>query len=337
MIEHCTTFGKTDVQFILHGGEPLLGGLKHLRQIVSVVEQAFAETDIRCKLAIQSNGLLFTEQIGDFLLEKQINLGISLDGPPEVNDQFRKHFNGKGTSRELETRLRLLAERPYNAIFSGFLAVINPDTDPIATYDYLAQFNPYGMDFLLPYDNWDRRPLGKENADSTVYGDWLIRLFDYWFELDRPRHIKMFHSYMRVLLGGTSTLESIGLSPVDLIVIETNGEIEAVDSLKASFNGATELGYSIFEHSFDEVLDHVNVQARQIGADALCDQCRRCPVVDYCGGGYVPNRYSARNGFNNPSIYCRDLEKMIRHMHQRLSSQLNHDYSHETDLATATI
>lgn len=337
IIEHCTTFGKTDVLFILHGGEPLLGGVKHLRDLIQVVECEFGPTGLICKLAIQSNGLLFTEEIGDLLVEKRINLGISLDGTPEFNDRFRRHFNGQGTSRELEAKLRLLARPPYNAIFSGFLAVINPDADPIETYDYFAQFNPSGMDFLLPYDNWDRRPPGKEDAENTIYGDWLIRLFDYWFALDKPRHVKMFDSYLRVLMGGYSGLESIGLSPVDLIVVETNGDIEAVDSLKASFEGATALGYTIFDHSFDEVLTDINVQSRQLGLGALCATCQACPVVDYCGGGYMPNRYSARNGFDNPSIYCRDLEKLIRHMHRALSNQLAIELRHDRQVAPAYV
>jgi len=42
-----------------------------------------------------------------------------------------------------------------------------------------------------------------------------------------------------------SSLESIGLDAVDLIVIESNGEIEAVDSLKTAYNGAAKLGYNV--------------------------------------------------------------------------------------------
>jgi uncharacterized protein len=33
--------------------------------------------------------------------------------------------------------------------------------------------------------------------------------------------------------------------------------------------------------------------------------------VKICGGGYFPHRYSAKNGFANPSVYCADLKKMI--------------------------
>jgi sulfatase maturation enzyme AslB (radical SAM superfamily) len=46
--------------------------------------------------------------------------------------------------------------------------------------------------------------------------------------------------------------------------------------------------------------------------------CQTCPVVKVCGGGYIPHRYSAARKFDNPSVYCRDLEKLIRHIHATL-------------------
>ena len=122
--------------------------------------------------------------------------------------------------------------------------------------------------------------------------------------------------------GAPSHVESIGLDAVDLIVVETNGEIEGVDSLKGTFNGASRLGFDVFHHDFDEVAGHVAVRARQLGVHSLCRSCRECPVVDVCGGGYLPHRYSAARGFDNPSVYCADLEQLIRHIHAKLQSQL---------------
>lgn len=64
----------------------------------------------------------------------------------------------------------------------------------------------------------------------------------------------------------------------------------------------------------------------------LCATCQSCPIESVCGGGYLPHRYSETNGFNNPSIYCRDIMKIITHMQ-------NHIFSHfpEEDLADMNI
>jgi len=34
--------------------------------------------------------------------------------------------------------------------------------------------------------------------------------------------------------------------------------------------------------------------------------------------GYLPHRYSKQNGFDNPSIYCNDLMKLITHIQNKL-------------------
>jgi uncharacterized protein len=317
IVEHCKTHNQQDVHIILHGGEPLLGGISYLKDICHILQEELDNDDypVGYELSIQSNGLLFTEEIGEFLVENNISIGVSIDGPPQVNDRTRVYHNGKPSTADLEKKLHLLAQEPYNSIFGGFLVVIDIEMNPIEVFDYLAQFNPWGMDFLLPYDNWDRRPNGKEDFESTPYADWLIKLYDYWMSINSPVKIKCFDSWMKVILGGQSTLESIGLSPVDIVVVETNGDIEAVDSLKASFEGATQLGLNISQHTFDDAMHHTNVRMRMEGTKGLCDTCKDCYIVDFCGSGYIPNRYSKERMFDNPSIYCRDLEKIINHIY----------------------
>lgn len=325
IVEHCKAHNQQDVHLILHGGEPLLGGINYLKDICDILQEELNNDvyPVGYELSIQSNGLLFTEEIGDFLVENNISIGVSIDGPPEVNDRTRVYHNGKGSTADLEKKLHLLAQEPYNSIFGGFLVVIDLDMDPIDVFDYLAQFNPWGMDFLLPYDNWDRRPKGKEDFESTPYADWLIRLYDYWMSINSPVKVKCFDSWMKVILGGQSTLESIGLSPVDIVVVETNGDIEAVDSLKASFEGATQLGLNITQNSFDDAMHHTNVRMRMEGAKGLCDTCKDCYIVDFCGSGYIPNRYSKEKMFDNPSIYCRDLEKIINHIYAVVQEKMS--------------
>jgi len=317
--EHCEAHRKKTVSIIFHGGEPLLGGLKHLQELTQIVDTIFEDSGITPVIGLQSNGLLFTPEIGDLLLQKRASIGISIDGPPEINDIFRVDHSGRPSTKRLEEKLGLLLSPPYRQLFSGFLSVINVSTDPLAAFRYLDSFNPPDIDFLLPYDNHDRRPAGKEDFDATPYADWLIKIFDYWFEHKLTTKVRMFDSFIRLILGAPSLVESIGLEPVDLIVVETNGDIEAVDSLKGTYEGATHLGLNVFDHDFEIASEHIAVKNRQKGAGALCQKCQNCAVVRFCGGGYLPNRYSSARGFDNPSIFCNDLEKLIRHIHSKVS------------------
>lgn len=102
IIEHLKFHSKKDVRIIFHGGEPLMGGLKHLNIIVSEIEKSFENTGISYQIGMQSNGLLINENILKYCLSKNISIGISIDGPPKINDINRIDHSGNGSSKRLE-------------------------------------------------------------------------------------------------------------------------------------------------------------------------------------------------------------------------------------------
>ncbi|HEY1693396.1 MAG TPA: FxsB family cyclophane-forming radical SAM/SPASM peptide maturase [Polyangiaceae bacterium] len=320
--EHCQEHGRTSTSISLHGGEPLMGGLNHLRSFVQTFEDTFRQTGIRVGFGMQTNGLLLSEEILDFCLAHGVRFGISLDGPPRINDIHRRDLLGRGTSARLEDRLRVATSERYSKIAAGFLIVSNVTQDPVSILDYAASWHPPGVDFLLPHDNHDRLPPGKAAFQSTEYGEWLVRLYDHWMSRHSGIRIRLFTSLLRLLFNGRSQVETVGLTPADFIVVETNGDVEALDALKSTFHGATKLGFNVFEHSFDEVASHVGYVSRTLGAASLCATCQSCSMVSVCGGGYIPTRYAQSNGFDNPSVYCHDLQRIIRHMSSTVKRQL---------------
>lgn len=315
---HLDAHDKSTAHLVLHGGEPLLGGAVYLGKLFRAVDACLDPSHYRIRIGIQSNGLLFNEEIGDLLLARGATIGISLDGPPSVNDRRRVDLAGNGSSARVERALARLTLPPYRKAFAGFLVVVDVESDPLSVYRYLAAFNPPAIDFLLPYDNHTRRPAHKEQFDNTVYADWLLTIFEVWWRERSTIRIREFDNIIRLLLGGHSHVESFGLEPVDIVVVETNGDIEVVDSLKGTFEGATHLGYNIRHAEFDNALHHSMVEFRRLGLGSLSQACQACRLVTVCGGGYLPNRYSAENGFRNPSIYCHDLQKLITHIHRVL-------------------
>ena len=309
--EHLDASGNKNAHFILHGGEPLLGGDAYLARVFEAIDRTFDPGAYRIKVGMQSNGILFTPPIGDRLLTRGATIGISLDGPPAVNDRHRLDLGGRGSSARVEKALKILCSAAYRALFAGFLVVIDVESDPLDVYRYLAGFNPPSIDFLLPYDNYVRRPKGKAVFENTVYADWLLEIFRAWWTEKSTIRIREFDNVIRMLLGGHSKVESFGLEPVDIVVVETNGDVELVDSLKGTFEGATHLGFNVRDHRFDQVAEHTMVEFRRLGLGALADVCQSCRLVKVCGGGYLPNRYDTVSGFRNPSIYCHDLQKLI--------------------------
>lgn len=110
--------------------------------------------------------------------------------------------------------------------------------------------------------------------------------------------------------------------PVAVSVVETDGSIELVDTLKSAYEGAAATRLHVFRDSFDSALMLAPFAARQIGVAALSTQCRACDIHRVCGGGLYPHRYRAGRGFRNPSVFCADLLRLITHVRTVMANDL---------------
>ncbi len=328
--EHAVAHGLRDVRVDFHGGEPLLSGPDILLEYVTAIRAAVPAV-CATPATVQTNGTLLTERVLLRLAEAGIRIGLSLDGgAPELNRRRVDHA-GRPSWPAVEKAARLLARHPQS--YAGLLCTIDLDQDPVVVYRSLVALGPPSLDLLLPHANWSSPPPGLPvrapeaarigSRGATPYGDWLAAVFDFWWDsrgsVRRPR-VRLFTEIIALLVGGSSATEAVGLSPTGAVVVETDGSIEQLDSLKQTYKGAVVTGLDVFRNSFDEVLDHPGFAARQLGEAALSAVCRSCPVMRVCGGGNYAHRYREGSGFRHPTVYCRDLERLIRHVAARLDA-----------------
>ncbi|WP_228636961.1 FxsB family cyclophane-forming radical SAM/SPASM peptide maturase [Microtetraspora sp. AC03309] len=309
--EHVKEHGLERVHVVLHGGEPLLVGAKRLGEIAAELRHhldGVCDLDLR----IHTNGVRLDERFCDVFAEHRVKVGISLDGDRAANDRHRRYADGRSSYDQVVRAVGLLRQRP--ALYAGLLCTIDVANDPIAVYRGLAELEPPRVDFLLPHATWDSPP---PRPSATAYADWLIAIFDLWYEEGRKIDVRIFESIIRTSRGEPSLTESLGLQPSDLVVIETDGAYEQADSLKTAFAGAPETGLHVLSDTLDDVARHTGILARQLGLDGLCDTCRACPVVESCGGGLYAHRYRTGSGYANPSVFTADLLKLITHVRGR--------------------
>jgi uncharacterized protein len=311
--EHAGRHGLREVRVILHGGEPLLAGAVRLRSIVGELRQTI-EPVCGLDLRIHTNGVRLDAELCELFLAERVMVGVSLDGDRAANDLHRRYANGRSSYDQVLDAVRLLRGDRYREIYAGLLATIDIRSDPVAVYRALAALEPPNLDFLLPHGTWDSPPPGAGLAGRTRYADWLRTVYEQWTRDGRPVRIRMFESIIKTSRGGLSETESLGLAPSDVAVIETDGTIEQADSIKVAYDGAPSTGLDIFRSPLDAAAAHPAIWARQQGIDGLSKTCRECHVVSTCGGGLYAHRYRTGSGFNNPSVYCADLEKIIIHV-----------------------
>jgi uncharacterized protein len=317
--EHISAHDLDEVEVVLHGGEPLLVGADHLDAIVNRFRAA---TPARVNLRVQTNGTLISDSMLDVLIRNNIRVGVSIDGSAEANDRHRRYRNGRGSHAVVEASLeRLRARAPE--LFSGLLSTVDLRNDPVDTYQSLMRFAPPQIDLLLPHGNWSAPPPSRDPMSTDApYGEWLAKVFDHWYGESTTCDIRMFTEIIHLLFGGRSSVETVGLSPVGVLVIDTDGTVEQVDALRSAYAGAAATGLNLHTHALDAALEHPAIIARQIGRDGLGPVCRACELHRVCGGGLYAHRYRAGTGFLNESVYCHDLAHLIRHIHRRVSSDV---------------
>lgn len=315
--EHARQHRLRDVWIVLHGGEPLLAGADRL---ASVVETLRAAVPAQVHVSVQTNGTLLDAAFLALFEDLGVTVGVSLDGDAAATARHRRDPHGRSSHQLVVEALGLLRSDRWRARYGGLLCTVDVRNDPTRTYEALLEHEPPMIDLLLPHATWTAPPPW---AGATPYADWLIAVFDRWYGAPvRETGVRLFEEILSLVLGGHSRSEAIGLSPVDILVVETDGRLEQADSLKVAYDGAPATGLNVVDHPLDAALDHPGILARQRGIDGLAATCRACPVVTVCGGGMYAHRYRAGTGFDNPSVYCADLRRLIDHIVGRVRADL---------------
>lgn len=313
--EHVQQHGLREVSVVFHGGEPLLAGLERLETYVAILSSI-----ITCpiKFGMQTNGILLDRPIIEFLFRNEFRVGLSIDGDKISNDRHRVYRDKRSSYDDTVKAIRLFQSFPdHRRVFGGVLVVVDIRNQPATLLQALRDLGLQSANLLLPDCN-HANPPSRPNDDLSIYGKWFAELYTRWLDDYADIEIPYFEEIMNLMMGGESTSEEIGAQSVDFLVIDTNGDLEAVDTLKMVGRAATTLHLNVATHSIDDALQHPAVYSRMSGFGALCVTCRKCEFLSVCGGGYLPHRYSVDNGFINPSVYCEDLKHLFRHIRGRL-------------------
>jgi uncharacterized protein len=135
-------------------------------------------------------------------------------------------------------------------------------------------------------------------------------------------------------MGGSSQIETVGNVAPQYVFIESDGELEGLDNLRACKDGISKINLNVQDVEFREILRADNMHGKAIFEGMpLSKTCQSCPECDTCGGGYLPHRYSSINGFDNPSVWCADLLKLITHIRLRMGVGIEETRRRREELA----
>jgi uncharacterized protein len=110
-----------------YGGEPLLNiGL--IQECVAYAHRSLGARKLH--FGMTTNGSLLTEELGDYLVAEDFNLSISLDGPAEIHDRYRRTAEDHPTWSRVAQNLRAFLDRhPQYASHMLFAVTLVPPLD----------------------------------------------------------------------------------------------------------------------------------------------------------------------------------------------------------------
>lgn len=331
MLLHAKKNNLKTVFIIIHGGEPLLMSKANMQNFINHFDIIKAE-NIGVRFALQTNGILVDDEWCDFFKLHHIGIGVSLDGSKDINDRSRVDKNGNGTYDSVIRGIDILRK---NNIAHGILSVLNVEADPVDYYESFKEINIASLDVLLLEMNYDNKHL--YYPQHTTVAQWYISLFDRWYhDKDRKFSIRIFNVLIKEILGQEQGIDALGVAENNVLVLETDGGLEAVDVLKMCGDSFTKNNLNINSNAIDEIASSDLIDVYYNSGKYLPEKCLACPVGDICGGGYLPHRYSAEKGFNNPSVYCNDLLKIITHIQNTIIDAMPEQFIKDTGLEKLT-
>jgi uncharacterized protein len=313
---HCILTRQGHIHLHFHGGEPCLIGAKQFDVWCTRAKQIL-EGVATVDLGIQTNATLIDACWTDAFLKHQVDVGISLDGAQPVHDMFRVDHAGRGSYERVARGLRLVQEAqvPYH-----ILSVVQLGADSVAIHRHILSLGCKSIVYILPDFTHDTIGPVRARYGPTPCADFLLPVFDdWWFNGTMDVMVKDLWNVARIVLGGVSAIETFGNVPPSYLFVETDGEIEGLDCLRSCEEGISKINLNVLDADFEAILQKDTMHRVAIFEGVpLSASCQRCPESETCAGGYLPHRYSASRGFDNPSVWCADLLKLFSHVRRRL-------------------
>jgi len=313
---HCDASGQAIVRVMFHGGEPLLAGVARFRRWLDRIDTELGPR-ISVILAVQTNATLIRDEWAKLFADYGVEVGVSLDGPPELNDRFRVDHAGRGSYQRIMRGIEALREQ---CVPFSILSVIQLGADGLSIYRHFCSMNPTTINFLFPDYNHEDVGEPRRQHGPTPIADFLIPIADEWYRAAaQGGEVPLLRNICRIILGGSSRSDMFGNPPLGFVFVEVDGEIEGLDVLRIDAEGMASTGLNVIHHDFEAIADASPFHARAIFQGLpLPRDCSACPEKETCAGGYLPHRFSRARGFDNPSAWCADILLLFSHLRELL-------------------
>jgi len=334
--QHLEAHAGPIVQFAWQGGEPTLCGLEFFERVVELQQRHAGGRTV--ENALQTNGILIDDRWAAFLAEHGFLVGLSIDGPADLHDRYRRD---RGNQPTFDAVMRALERLRHHAVAFNTLTVVNRlnARQPLEVYRFLKRAGSRFMQFIPVVERLARAP-GSEplalvspdsealasvtpwSVDPADYGTFLCTIFDEWVRHDVGRcHVQQFDVALESWVGLEPSVCVFRETCGRALALEHNGDVYSCDH------------YVYPEHRLGNLHDQPlatlvdSPEQAAFGAakrDRLPSECLACDVRFACHGECPKHRFMrSRDGRDELNYLCSAYKRFFRHIDRPMRFMAN--------------
>ena len=328
----------TEVTFVFQGGEPLLMGLDFFRRTLELQERLRLPGQTILN-TVQTNGTLVDASWAEFFHENGFLVGVSIDGPRELHDQYRRDKGGKPT---FDRVVRGLEHLTRHGVDWNALTTVNAANGDHGSAVYRFLREDVGASYIQFIPVVERVPVeslqiaelgwGQRNADRILYqqhgssvtsrsvgaeqfGQFMVDVFEEWARYDvGDVFVTNFDTALAHWLGMHQVGSCVHAETCGgELALEHTGDVYSCDHYVEPDHllGTIAEGRTLLELA-------ISPKQRDFGQakrDTLPGYCRRCDVRFACHGGCPKDRFiSTPDGQPGLHYLCAGYQRFFRHV-----------------------
>jgi uncharacterized protein len=317
-----------NVHFLFQGGEPMLAGLDFFKNAVKY--QARYKDNRAIENSLQTNGMLINKKWAEFLRDNNFLVGLSLDGPEDIQDHYRISNSGRGSWRQVMNSLELMLKTDVQV---NTLSVVTDKSvkEPERLYNFFKDHGITYMQFIpcVEVDKGEANKMAPYAVDPDEYGEFLCKMFDLWlsdFEDGKPTTFvrffnDLFYLYVDKQPPDCTLMPECG----SYVVVEADGSIFSCDFF---VEDEWKLGNVQDTTLPDAWLSKKQLEFGNNKANRHED-CEACKYLQYCFGGCPKDRLHNVTD-TRKSYLCKSYIKFHTYSQERFKS-LAKDYKSDPE------
>jgi uncharacterized protein len=309
VIKTLLDYENSQVNFIWHGGEPLILGISFFREIVKL-QKKYNIKNLKILNDVQTNATLLSNDFKRFFIKNNFSVGTSIQGPKGVHDQTRIELSGKGTYDRLINNIKDMKIKPsaITVLTKEILGKEQETYNTLKKYSRGARISEYFPGGKIPNKN---KLKDLSMPTSEEYGESMLKFYQIWKNDKKPLNLKpiteIITSFIRdKAIGCIYSQESCHFG---LVGIKENGDFYTC--LRASGQKKFFLGNVLETDPLKEFITFGNRDNKKRIRALKITGCKKCEFFNQCNGGCPQESFMLWGDYKHKTYYCKGRKMLF--------------------------